>query len=106
MGSTNGLLRATHCTPSHTIAFHKKSRNSAASEQCSEMVERGSRTDCGSGCRRFESDHSLQSSNSRGQKGAWGAAFVILGLFSPKILLRSAMLGCFRKLSRSHVSCF
>src|SRR5215471_17412579 len=41
-----------------------------------------------------------------GSEWAWGAAFVTPGLFSPKILPRSATTGCFRKLSRSHVSCF
>jgi len=31
---------------------------------------------------------------------------VTLGLFAPKILLRSATPGCVRKLSRGRVSCF
>src|SRR5690349_15157870 len=60
MGSTKAVLWGTLCIAFHTIATPRKSNESAGFMQCGATRGNASETDCGSGCRRFKSDHSPQ----------------------------------------------
>src|SRR5262249_48895416 len=106
MGSAEGLLCAIRCNPSHSISLDRKSSKTAVflAMLWNEKGRVQNRLWIWMPWVRIPSLAPIF--EILGVRMGVGAVFVTRGLLSPKILLRSATLGCFRKLSRGHVSCF